>query len=79
MPINEPTPLARISNGSKWVLAPHVGLSSSIVNIMNTTIELMYIIMRPDFGFLIKTTDTNARLIRYAAMKFGKQPVKILR
>lgn len=79
MASNEPTPLASISNGSKCVLAPHIGLSSSTVSIMNTTIELTYTIKRPAFGFLNNTAVTNARLIRYAAMKFGKQPVKLLR
>jgi len=72
----EPKPLAKISNESKCVLAPHIGLNSSIVNITNINKELRQTIRRLYFNSLITTAFTKARLIIYAAMKFGKLPVK---
>jgi hypothetical protein len=40
----EPRPLARISYESKWVLAPQMGLNSSIVRIKKTMAELIKMI-----------------------------------
>jgi len=60
------------------VLAPHTGLSSSNVSIIKITVELRITIKRLYLGCLLKTAFRNARLIRQATMKFGKQPVKVL-
>ena len=60
------------------MLAPHSGLSSSKVKIIKITVELRTTIKRPYLGCLLNITFTKARLIRKAAMKFGKQPVKVL-
>jgi hypothetical protein len=75
----EPIPLAMISNTSKYVLAPHIGLNSSTVNSKKISVELIYMI-RGDFSGLRNNTATmGARLIKKAARKFGKHPASLFK